>query len=131
MKTIGNHSARASFQAIADYNFVEVNYTGVLAFTSLAYLQKIVLAETLDIPALVLRMDRALVAMSCVPVSERRAYGPAGAIVVRPDQFDLGSDYAQKMAAIGVRRVVFLESQLCLAYEWAEQRAQRRVPPRF
>lgn len=127
MKTIQYHAAAARFKAVSSFNFVEVNYKGPLSLTSLGYLQGVVLAETRDIPALVLRMDRALLALASIPVADKMKYKPAGALVVRPDQFDLCASYAESLAVIGVRRVVFLESQLALAYEWAEQRAQKRV----
>lgn len=49
------------------------------------------------------------------------------AIIVRPDQYDLFSAYSTELAAIGIERAVFLESQLAMALEWSALKADRRA----
>lgn len=68
--------------------------------------------------------------MGDIPTTPSDAYKlaqPPACVIVRADQYDLWSDYAIQLSAHGVRRVVFLDSQIDLALLWLERRSAPRA----
>ena len=105
----------------------EVSYFGPLstaAFDALA--PPLIQATDHSISAVVLRSDCSLSILDALPAAHKSAYPedfPALAHVCRAEDYDFWQAYAKKQAGIGIRRVIFLESQLAMAYAFAEQSA--------
>lgn len=118
-------SARAVLRRIEN-GVVEVAHYGVLTRPSIAWMGPRILAATLDAPALVVRMDTALVAASAIPdfpIRQRGRNLPVAAIVVNPENIEMLTDYTHRMALAGAMRAVFSVSQVGLAYQWAQAHA--------
>ena len=116
---------------VGTLGLMEVDYWGSLTKPAYIELRVSVLAATRSAAALVVRMDNAamLLGQQPTPPSPMKSAGaPAGALVVRADQFQMFSDYARALSAVGVVRAVFLPSQLASAYSFAEHHA-RAWPP--
>lgn len=105
----------------------EIRYRGVLTRPTFERMRADVLQAVSDAGALVLRMDRALMAIGQLEVGAPDEYGhnPApGAVVVNRDQVEFWADYSSQIARKGVMRAVFLDSQLELARHWAVRHAR-------
>ena len=114
---------------VGTLGLVEVDYWGSLTEQAYIELRVSVLAATRSAAALVIRMDNAsmLLGQQPTPPSPMKSAGaPAGALVVRVDQFQMFSDYARALSALGVVRAVFLPSQLGCAHAFAEHHARAR-----
>lgn len=99
------------------------SYTGPLCDQAFAVLRPRVVTAVTGAQCLVLRMDRSLCLMGEAPGIPDGAYrrGAApGAVIVRPEQLDLWKDYARAMSSVGVRRGIFLNSELELCREWVD-----------
>lgn len=90
------------------------SYSGVLSRSCFAGLRADVIKATRAARVLEFHMQKALMADNAAPDIPRGTYTinttPA-AIIVRPDQYQMWSDYADAMQDIGIMRVVFLYSQ--------------------
>lgn len=81
-----------------------------------------------DTTNMVVHFERAVLAMGRMPVYSKTGYKfQSAAIIVRPDQLALFNAYADELEAIGVERMVFLESEIALAHEWSALRLDRRA----
>lgn len=72
---------------------------------------------------MVLRVDHAVNMMQTIPwmPSDIRKLGAIpGAVIVRPDQYAMWAAYAKSMSSVGVKRLVFLDSQRDLCREWVD-----------
>jgi hypothetical protein len=109
-----HHSARVS---IAHKGAVAVaDYSGPLCRSAFAVLRPRVVLATTGAKCLVLRMDKCLCLLGEVPeVKGYTAKSLPGAVLVRPDQYQIWADYALAMANIGIKRVVFRlsEKEMC------------------
>ena len=125
MHTYRHNTARVTSELVSRSGLIEANYTGPLTLAAFDVLRREVLRDTGPAPAVVLRLDKSLSLMARPPLIPDGTYAPnspSGAVVVRLDQFDMWSAYNRDLVLkTGVRRVVFLDSQLLLAYEWAER----------
>ena len=106
-------SAKASVCRESQFVY-SVEYSGVLSRSCFAELRAKVIDATQEARVLTLHVEKALMAENAAPAIPLDTYrlnmAPA-AVIVRPDQFDVFTDYAEKMADLGITRVVFLYSQ--------------------
>jgi hypothetical protein len=105
----------------------EVRYLGMMTPVVYEAMRPSAVPLTMASDALVLRMDLATMAIPPRPISFARqcwTQTPPAAIVVRDDQAALWELYARDAAAIGVKRVVFTDSQLDHAKAWAVMAAR-------
>lgn len=126
------HSAKVACRELGKHGVVEANYSGPLCLSAMADLRASVLSSHADAPAMLIRMDYSLLLMTSIPLDSHAAYSGSrtpGCIVVRRDQFKIISAQALDLAKHGVRRIVFLDSQLDLALLWLERRAADRARP--
>lgn len=109
-----------------DSGVVEVTYYGVLSREAFRTLKNQVHQAAEGVPALVVRLDKALIIASDIappPEWDSQKKIPIAALVVRPEHLGIWIDYSHRVALIGVMRAVFLVSQIELAYRWAEAHA--------
>ena len=107
-------------------------YRGPLCVAAFGSLEPQVMSVTCDAPVVVIRLDGSVHVMEQMPEAEKGHqghYAPEGCIIVRRDQFALWSGYAEKLAQQGIRRVVFLDSQLNQALRWLQRRSLLRALP--
>ena len=117
--THAHHSARVACHRSGDVAIA--NYSGPLCMTAFESLRPRVIKESSGAACLVLRMDRSLCLMGEIPAIKGYAIVSApGAVIVRPDQLDLWTDYARAMSFVGIRRAVFLDSELALCRDWVD-----------
>lgn len=131
MKTFEFEAAKAVYRPL-DNGVGHVVYTGEHTQAALDYLRAKVLHAAQDSAVLLVRMEKALLYMERMAPVLREAYMPGikvGAIVVRADQYKIAEQHVLQLAGEGVSRVLFLETQLALAYSWAERRAKPRGLP--
>ena len=122
MKTYRYNGANVSGEFVSRTGMLETSYGGVLTSAAFDVLRGDVLRETARASAVVIRMDKSLIAMADMPDVPRGTYhvrAVTGAVIVRADQYAMWSAYARRLAQIGVMRAVFLDSQGALPYEWA------------
>ena len=124
------NAARVSTQYIAKSGLCEAIYTGPMTVKAFDALRFEALQSSRQTAAYVVRMDMALIAMSDDPPVDDESYSPdtaAGALVVRPEQYQFWQDYAFKAAKFGIVRTVWTEANARLAYEWALRRSCLRT----
>lgn len=124
MRTTRYDSARVTSGVISRSGLVEAIYSGALSAKAFDALRCDVLRDTNPAPGVVLRMDRSLTLMSAMPKIPTGTYvptAPAGAVIVRFDQYEMWAQYTRELAKVGVMRAVFLDSHAALAYSWAER----------
>lgn len=126
MTTTEIHGASVSYRTLESgkYGVVEVEYSGVLGDVAVPHLWAHLALRTVDAPALVLRVHRALTVYRSfpqVPVWIGRVC--PGAIICREDQYGTFSAFSKALVPRGVVRGVFLQSHEALAIEWAEEEA--------
>lgn len=100
-----------------------ITYSGPIGRSGFLALGERVIRSTSGSSCLLVRMDVALLTMLDMPTIELGVFDgdvPPGAIIARADQYDLLADYAERMALAGVRRVVFLDSQMALCRMWVD-----------
>lgn len=120
MKIFRYNATRSSVQKMHGLGIVEVGYSGPLSQLAFDTLKTEVLQHTAQAPVLVLRMDRCLQTFEMPePPTGYNIGSPAGAVIVRADQFKAWNAYGKALSRVGVMRVVFLESHASLAYQWA------------
>lgn len=110
------HVCRRGVVAIA-------SYTGPLCNQAFDVLRPRVVTAVSGAQCLVIRMDRSLCLMGESPGAPNGTYrrcAAPGAVIVRPEQLDLWQDYAKAMATIGVRRGIFLNSEMEMCREWID-----------
>lgn len=130
METFRYHSARAQCQRLGQFGQMQASYYGPLCERAFEHLAPQVLDATKDASALMVRMDASLMMMGRLPVPPIDGYKlapPPACVIVRADQYAVWSDYAISLSAHGVRRVVFLDSQMDLALLWLERRSVQRA----
>lgn len=106
----------------------EVEYTGVLGDSAVPHLWADLVVRTANVPALILRVHRALTVYRGfpeVPLWVGRVC--PGAIIVREDQHAIFSEMARSLVGRGVVRGVFLQTHEHLAFEWAEEEARSQL----
>lgn len=121
METFRYHSAQAKCRRKG--SLVVAKWSGPLCAVALDKLRARVVFAAQGAGCMVLRMDSALMMMAQVPgpdASYLTHKSIPGALIVRPDQYDLWADYSRAMALIGVRRCVFLASERDLCRQWVD-----------
>lgn len=120
MEAFNHLSARALIRPMPSFH--EVRFSGVLGRPSFCALRLDVMDSTRGANVLVLRLEDSILALADVPEppSINLLGMPAGAYVVNDEQYGQMAAYSRMLAGVGVRRVVFLRSQLLMAYRWAE-----------
>jgi len=105
-------SARATVWQEGDYVF-GASYSGVLSRSCFSHLRANVIEATQKARVMKIHMEKALMAgmEPIIPPGIYRGNMAPAAIIVRPDQLDIWTDYADKLAELGIMRVVFLYSQ--------------------
>ena len=129
MKQIRFNAARVAIQNITKSGLCEAVYTGPITAKAFETLRDEALQMAVSRSAFVCRFDQALMVMGNGPQIELDTYAPdspAGAIIVRPDQYAICQDYALRAAKFGVVRTVWVEANARLAYEWALRRSCSR-----
>ena len=129
MQVFRYHAAKAGCRKIGYSGLMEAAYTGPVCAGAFGVLEPQVMAATGGAKALLIRMDGCLTLMTRplqVPEDAYKKSSPDGCMVVRADQLDFWADYAADMALRGVRRVVFLDSQIPLVLMWLERRSSSR-----
>lgn len=126
--------ARTICTHIARTGIVEADYQGAMTQLAFATLRTESLRKMPHAAGFVVRLDRALIAMGRAPTVCADSY-PAdaapGALIVRPDQYELWVAYAAQAAQHGVMRSVWLDSMVPLALQWVERQvaaARSRSP---
>ena len=118
-QTFRHHAARVACKSIGGV-FLSA-YSGPICVQAFDNLRARVIESSAGANCMIMRMDKSLTLMACRPKLPGGTYpvGAApGAVIVRDDQYAMWSDYADAMADMGVRRVVFRDSQLELCREW-------------
>lgn len=138
MKTIRYHAAtvRISWLPSSARGVVEARVSGPLSQAAFDALRPQVMDAIRPAAAVVVRFDTALGAITRTPdvgeqVNQWKGHPPI-AYVTTAMQYELWRAYVFSLAKHGIRRAVFLASQLSLAYAWAESQAlhhQRRSDP--
>lgn len=137
MPRFSHHSARADFDKLSS-GAAQVSFFGLITRDGLDALQAQVCGQMCRTPAVVVRVDTALVmtggAAPRCPDSGKSCHHEAVALVVPPDLYDQAMQLARESAAAyGVRRPVFLPEQAEMAYQWAAHVAQsqpeKSLPP--
>ena len=130
MKILKLNASRVSTEIHAKSGLCEAIYTGPFTEKAFEILRFDALQASLKSSVYVVRLDRALIVMGDNPLVEEDSYGqdtPAGAMIVRPDQYDFWQDYALKAAKFGIVRTVWTAANSQLAYQWALRRACLRT----
>lgn len=123
------HATQARCYRANTKGLVTVVYSGPLCIKALLSIAPQVLRATCGAQALMVRLDGCLMAMGGgVPVLGDAQSAP-GCLIVRADQFDAWSDYGVRSARLGVRRIVFLDSQIVLAQQWLARRSLPQALP--
>lgn len=128
------HAARALCRKIGRSGIAEVVYSGPLTAAAFNALAPLALDETKEALALMIRVDGCLVLMDGpidLPDKVHDKIGPPGCLIVRQDQRDFWCGYAATLSRRGVRRIVFLDSQLELARQWVDRQISLRTLPRL
>lgn len=123
MKLITHHSAQARCHEPDHDGLIHVICSGLLCSKAFRVIAPQVLAVTRPGRALFVRLDGCITPMRELPDVVGDATTSPACLIVRPDQLDLWSAYAVKSAMLGVRRLVFLDSQIDLARQWLARRA--------
>ena len=114
MKKVFRHHSATATVIERCHQVWQADYSGVMSHDCFHVLRGKVIKATAQARVMVIHMERALMAIGMAPPIPPNTYrvncAPA-AIVVRPDQHQLWSDYARGMEAIGITRVIFLEHQ--------------------
>lgn len=131
MKIFRHHSAQARCHPIGSHGLAKVEYSGPLSDDAFDVLAPQVRAATHDANAIMFRMDGCLLMMAQRPAPSGRYQvdSPPACVIVSPGQYDYWVERSAMLAKNGIRRVVFLTSQLPLALLWLERRSSRRALP--
>ena len=103
---------------------IEVTYTGILTEKNLSQMRDLVIDATQGANGVVIRLDRALLATNVggsSPRPNQRLSNAPAAFVVSAEQYDSAVAYSAAVAEFGIRRVVFLTSQIEQARAWAQR----------
>lgn len=104
-------------------------YGGAMCGETLVDLRSAVAMQAQNTRAYVVRLERSCLMMGVdpfIPVSGDFSALPGGAVVCRQDQLETMRVYARYMAEHGVIRVVFLESEIQAALNFARRHAEYR-----
>ena len=126
MQKLKFNAARVSVSNITKSGLCEAVYTGLITSLAFETLRDDALQISKKQSAFVCRFDRALMAIGSGPLITPDTYAPdspAGAIIVRPEQYAICQEYALRAAKFGVVRTVWVEANARLAYEWALRRS--------
>ena len=119
MITFAYHSARVACKRKG--RLALAYYSGPMCIQAFEELRPRVVQASTGAACLVLRMNKSLSLMGSAPfVQGYRPGAVPGAVIVRPDQYAMWSSYAQAMAQAGIRRAVFLDSELELCRQWVD-----------
>jgi hypothetical protein len=125
MRSFEYLSAKAVLRQIEN-GVIEVTHYGVLSEPSIVWMGPRIFSATIEAPALVVRMDTAVVAVSSIPdfpIKRPGIHLPVAAIVVQTEHLEMLTNYSHRMALAGAMRAVFSTSQVGLAYQWAQAHA--------
>ena len=130
MKTFTHHAAQARCYPICRNGVAKITYSGPLTAAAFNALAPQLFKETQEARSLLIRMEGCLTLMANLGETLTNSYNSVnvpGCVIVREDQRDFWADYATVLSKQGVRRLVFLDSQLPLALDWLEQRPLRNA----
>jgi hypothetical protein len=126
MTEFRHHSARAVC-AISAGGVSTVSFYGLVDRKGMSFLRIQVHKFILPTLAAVVRLDGALLTLGHGVLEDTDASirgGPDAAVIVRDEDYEMGMAYARHMAGLGVKRLIFLPSQIALAHRWAEARVR-------
>ena len=126
IQTFRHKSAVLKLKPTCLEDVLHLDYFGVLSGSTIGSLWREAANHGESANALVIRIDRAVLAyqdMAEIAESQFRWQQMPGAIIVRPDQECEVREYCRQLASIGLLRLSFLEDELDLAYQWADQQA--------
>ena len=114
------------------HGVLEVRTFGPLYDETYVYFREFVLAAISGAPAVVVRLDTVLDAMTAPPRIDDQIYtaenSPPQAVVLRVgSRMDLWQEHADEMGTRGVVRALFLPHEADMAYRFAEVAAAHRV----
>lgn len=120
-------SASVRFHTLNEsiFGVMEVYFSGLIGESMLEELSLIQRRHTQYAPAVVVRLDRAVLLFDKLPNTKSPNIQPA-AVIVRHDQYAAYSDYVNAQLRFGVLRGLFLDTHSEMAYEWAECQARLR-----
>ena len=130
MQNFKFNAARVSTENLTKSGLCEAVYSGPMTERAFDALRSEALEASAQCSAYVVRLDRALIVMGDEPPVEEESYAPdtpAGAMIVRPDQYDFWQDYALRASKFGIVRTVWVEANARLAYQWALDRSCLRT----
>lgn len=125
-----HHSAQLRCSRVNPSGLAHVAYSGVLSRGAFSALEPMALDATYAARAFMMRTDGCVLAMSSAKGSEsirHKPDAPPGCIVTSASQVDFWKNYASALSEMGIRRVVFLDSQIVLAFRWLERRSLLRA----
>jgi len=117
------NSARATTEFLGRNGMCEAVYTGPMTEEAFDTLRTEALQASVKATSFVVRLDRALILMPDANQVHANSYpkdAPAGALIVRRDQFEFWAEYVRKLASFGVCRSLWLEETANQAYLWAD-----------
>lgn len=126
MQTFRFNATCVTTEQITKSGLCEAVCTGPMTLAAVNALRNLTFKATAQSTAYVVRLELALFVMADEAVlsdAEISFDAPAGAMIVRPDQYDFVQQYALMIAKFGVVRTVWLESNTRLAYQWALRRS--------
>lgn len=126
MRNFAHHAARARCQSIAQDGLASVDFFGPWNEGAFQMLVPQVLEATQHARVLLINTQQCLMLTDSRKDAQVSGYSgktPPGCLIVRADQFDYWSRLAVRLAREGIRRVVFLDSQLPLAHQWLQRRS--------
>ena len=131
MQTFRHHAASADCAQTGELAGMSAVLRGPLSAAAFGSLGPQVMNVTRGAPVVVIRLDGSAHVMEQMPEAKEGQdyYAPEGCIIVRRDQSALWSAYADNLAQYGIKRVVFLDSQLNQALRWVQRRSLLRALP--
>jgi len=120
----------------SQHGVVCAEFTGPITKDIYDQLRSKMLQLVAGAPAIVIRVDRAMFALQYaeqVPRGHFIAPTPAAAVIASRADFAMFTEMAHQLAAAGVIRVIFLDTEMQAALDWAEDWAmlQLRSSSRF
>lgn len=114
----------------SQYGVLCAEFTGPITREIYDQLRPKMLRLVADAPAIVIRVDRAMFALQYAQQMPRDHFiepTPAAAVIASRGDFAMFTEIAHQVAAAGVIRVIFLETEMQAALEWAEDWAMLQL----
>lgn len=132
MTTVRHHASMLRITSVSSSQFgvLCAEFTGPITREIYDQLRPKMLQLVADAPAIVIRVDRAMFAWQYAEQMPRNHFiepTPAAAVIASRADFAMFTDIAQQVATAGVIRVIFLETEMEAALEWAEDWAMLQL----